>query len=346
MSYFDLMLESEDQVMINKVIENATFQMCIEGGEAVIQDVEDYVDLLMTENYEPTPQFDEYMFESLSPYLEENAKYLGMFLFELTAEENQKIIKYTKSDAEKAEKAEKVGHDEKRVENQSPEHKKIKIFSDEQEAKWKKNREEYEKVFGQHRKQKEELDTEIQAQDKRSHEENKRAIEKANLDKAGKEGLKISAQQKEQRDKEVKERSSGTNRVAEMQKNNDAKIKKYESNIEKIEAAKVKGKAAFDSNKIKTNASNQQAAKNKARKDALLKGHANLNLVDSMKKGLQKAKMKLGGKVLTSAKKFQNKVGKDTSLGKIAGAVRSAGTKIAKSGASGRRKLNNGLTGK
>jgi len=82
MSYFDLMLESEDQVMINKVIENATYQMCIEGGEAVIQDVEDYVDLLMTENYEPTPQFDEYMFESLSPYLEENAKYLGMFLFE------------------------------------------------------------------------------------------------------------------------------------------------------------------------------------------------------------------------------------------------------------------------
>jgi len=81
MFYFDVMLESEDQVLINKVIENATFQMCIEGGEAVIQDVEDYVDLLMTENYEPTPQFDEYMFESLSPYLEENAKYLGMFLF-------------------------------------------------------------------------------------------------------------------------------------------------------------------------------------------------------------------------------------------------------------------------
>jgi len=102
MSYFDLMLESEDQVMINKVIENATFQMCIEGGEAVIQDVEDYVDLLMTENYEPTPQFDEYMFESLSPYLEENAKYLGMFLFEGTPEENQKIIKATKSDAEQA----------------------------------------------------------------------------------------------------------------------------------------------------------------------------------------------------------------------------------------------------
>jgi len=82
MFYFDVMLESEDQVLINKVIENATYQMCIEGGEAVIQDVEDYVDLLMTENYEPTPQFDEYMFESLSPYLEENAKYLGMFLFE------------------------------------------------------------------------------------------------------------------------------------------------------------------------------------------------------------------------------------------------------------------------
>jgi len=82
MSYFDVMLESEDQVLINKVIENATFQMCIEGGETIIKDVEDYVDLLMTENYEPTPQFDEYMFESLSPYLEENAKYLGMFLFE------------------------------------------------------------------------------------------------------------------------------------------------------------------------------------------------------------------------------------------------------------------------
>jgi len=89
MFYFDVMLESEDQVLINKVIENATYQMCIEGGEAVIQDVEDYVDLLMTENYEPTPQFDEYMFESLSPYLEENAKYLGMFLFEGTNKEKR-----------------------------------------------------------------------------------------------------------------------------------------------------------------------------------------------------------------------------------------------------------------
>jgi len=102
MSYFDVMLESEDQVLINKVIENATFQMCIEGGEAVIQDVEDYVDLLMTENYEPTPQFDEYMFESLSPYLEENAKYLGMFLFELTDEEKRvkrEEIKKRRADA-------------------------------------------------------------------------------------------------------------------------------------------------------------------------------------------------------------------------------------------------------
>lgn len=149
-----------------------------------------------------------------------------------------------------------------------------------------------------------------------------------------------------------------------MQKNNDAKIKKSESDIEKIEKAKAKGKAAFDGNKAglrnDRNAGNaadrfskggsqqsdKQAAKNKARKDALLSGKSKLRLADSMKQGLQKAKMKLGGKVLTSAKKFQNKVGKDTSLGKIAGAVRSAGTKIAKSGASGRRKLNNGLTGK
>jgi len=102
MSYFDVMLESEDSVLINKVIENATYQMCIEGGEAVIKDVEDYVNLLMTDNYEPTPQFDEYMFESLSPYLEENAKYLGMFLFEGTIpEENQKIIKGTKVNSNK-----------------------------------------------------------------------------------------------------------------------------------------------------------------------------------------------------------------------------------------------------
>ena len=78
--YFDYILESEDTVLTDKVIENATYEACLAYGEEFMDHVEDYINLLEDNDHEPTQEFDNFIFENLSPYLENESKYMLTFL--------------------------------------------------------------------------------------------------------------------------------------------------------------------------------------------------------------------------------------------------------------------------
>ena len=324
--YFDYILESEDTVLTNKIIENSIYEMCVNGGDSIITDVEDYINLLEDKDHEPTVEFDDFIFENLSPYLEENAKYLGMFLFEYISPEEKRErmdrLEKTRSPKQQA----KVHNVQFDLDKKYPHIDSIQKRQDE--------------IHG-----KEKAD-EIR---NRTWKINKSKRDQKSLAKSEQESSKISEQPKKSTEtpvsKEQPKKSTETPVSKEQPKKaTETPVSKEQPKNNSIKA--VANREAVQRRKDKIGGGDNLAAHNKDRRTALLTGKSKLNTIDSMKKGLQKAKMKLGGKVLTGAKRFANKVGTGSMLGKAASVVGSMGKKVAQSGGTGRRALNNKVTGK
>ena len=82
--YIEELMESEnfDGLFLHQIIEESIIDACTTGDDKLIEDLEEYIKIVESEEYDPEEKFEESLSESLYPYFENNARIYGSFLLE------------------------------------------------------------------------------------------------------------------------------------------------------------------------------------------------------------------------------------------------------------------------
>lgn len=90
-----LIYENSDDSIVELVLEEATFDFLMENGDEAADDLENYINLLESEEYDPSPDFEEHLIISeggLFDYVERTVPFFESVLYEATPAERQKIM--------------------------------------------------------------------------------------------------------------------------------------------------------------------------------------------------------------------------------------------------------------
>ena len=84
--YSEFILENAHPVVIEQILEDSVFNVCMDGGEELCDAFIEYANILETDDYDPTEEFEEQLSEVLYPYFESASAIYESVLFEFDSE--------------------------------------------------------------------------------------------------------------------------------------------------------------------------------------------------------------------------------------------------------------------